>query len=300
MHIVYLIIDHDRKAKGLLPYMYVGSKRNCSYRDFIIYDSRGREYWGSSRYKGWVPSSLTCRAYVLFSSEDMSPLEILDKEKECHKELEVRKDPSYFNQVTATVNSFTNGLSTYVHKDHPEKKTRTTPQDPLVLDGTFLHVNKGRKRSAKNIKWFVENVAKRSKSEEHKKKIGRSGHRMLHKAGSPSLRLKPESSEYRKAIEDGYSTRKNQPDPIKECEKCGLKAQASSIARFHNDLCTQEGSYKSPSAPKTSRRIVPVVINGVSYRSIRQAEIDLGITRTQVRNRNESNFSKASRQKKSS
>jgi len=213
MNIVYKITFTKRKADGIMPYLYIGSKTNCSFKNGIIYDSRNKAYYGSSTVKNYkeIVQSDICKTEILYTSEDYE--DVLHCEREEQIKANVVSSPEYFNKSLAMENTFHNpNYATYKHKE-TGKIVRLSKDDVLVLNGEYVGVtfgnklseetkqkivrsgkdngfygkthseetkktigdkNKGNKRKPEDIEWFRENVAKINRTPEWKAKIGRS------------------------------------------------------------------------------------------------------------------------------
>lgn len=130
---------------------------------------------------------------------------------------------------------------------------------------------------------FIE-LSKQPKNKEHKKKIGRKGLIMVYNPKTMVYNRIPKE-DLAKYPEFEVIDHRNKE---KTCKKCGFKARAPIIARWHNENCTQAGNYKDKSKiRKTSRRMQSVSINGKVYRSLTEASRELGISRTKVKKLNE-------------
>lgn len=136
---------------GILPFKYIGSKSNATFKDGVIYDRRNKPYYGSAKYKGWKEICTNNRSVcvVLFESDEYK--ECLKKEREYHIQNDVAINPIFFNQSIAAVNNFTNPkYGSFKHKDHHQKIVRLPTDHPLVLDGTYVGVTKYNKSSRVN------------------------------------------------------------------------------------------------------------------------------------------------------
>lgn len=130
---------------------------------------------------------------------------------------------------------------------------------------------------------FIEQ-SKRPKSTNHRKKIGRKGLLMVY---NPETMVynRISMADKQKYLDDGWVIPDHRQSKI-TCKVCGLTATAGNIKRWHGDNCTQSGKYQDPSR-KTSRKMIPVKIAGVEYRSIRQASEELNIPKSKVKKLNE-------------
>jgi hypothetical protein len=212
MNIVYKITFTKRKANGIMPYLYIGSKSNCSFKDGIIYDSRNKPYYGSSTLKNYkeIVQSDICKTEILYMSDVYE--NVLYREREEQIKVNAVSSPEYFNRSLAMENTFHDpNYATYKHKE-TGKIVRLLRTDECVLNGEYAGVtfgkslsdetkrkivrtgeengfygkkhseetkriigekNKGNKRKPEDIEWFRENVAKAKRTAEWKAKIGR-------------------------------------------------------------------------------------------------------------------------------
>lgn len=104
--------------------------------------------------------------------------------------------------------------------------------------------NTGSKRSQKDIDWFVENVAKQSKSAEHRKKIGRSGMiNLKNTLTGESIRIdKIEALSYDREIWKSPSSLKQKKE---KCIHCNIETVSGNIKRWHNENCKYNPSRKT-------------------------------------------------------
>jgi hypothetical protein len=72
-----------------------------------------------------------------------------------------------------------------------------------------------------------------------------------------------------------------------ECKHCGLKTTGlSNIIRWHNDNCKykETGVYADPSKiRKTGKKAIRITIKGKEYKSLRQAQLDLNVSKHQIK-----------------
>lgn len=218
MNIVYRLIFNKRKERLEEPYMYIGSKSNCKIENGLIIDSNNKIYYGSSSIKNWneLVNQDEITVEVLKEFEEYN--DALNFEASIQKSLDVVASTEYFNLAIATVNSYTDpSYATYKHI-RTEKCVRLPRNHEKVLSGEYAGVTKGtvlnedqrkkrgrsgklnpfygRKhtektkskislansietRSPEKVKEWIENVAKKPKSKEHKEKIGRKNLIML-------------------------------------------------------------------------------------------------------------------------
>lgn len=155
MHIVYIIYYTERIKNNTYPFYYIGSKTNCTFKDGVIYDKRGKQYWGSSQNKK-VKDELLKVAYVLSTEE--TGKNALERERELQLFHNVVASPMYANLSIATESNFTDPMfATYKHAQY-DKVVRLRRDSPEVLNGTYVGVTKCH-----------------IQTEESKKKRGRSG-----------------------------------------------------------------------------------------------------------------------------
>jgi len=218
MHLVYKITFLRRKKTGQLPYLYIGSKANCTFDNGTIYDNRGNAYYGSSTYENYkdIVKSDICTAEILYESDDYQA--VLRYEAAEQEIAKVVTSPEYFNKTIAAQTVFHKaGYGTYKHAK-TGKVVKLAVDDPMVCSGEYVGVtagsklsdetklkisrsgeengfygrihtketrqiigdkNRGNKRKPEDIEWFRENVAKAARTPEWRSKIGRSGFVML-------------------------------------------------------------------------------------------------------------------------
>jgi hypothetical protein len=214
MNFVYKLTFNKRKQSNIKPYFYIGSKSNCTLEEGVILDKRGKPYYGSSTLEDYdeIVNNDNIEVEILKVFDEY--IDALNYESYIQKELDVVANIDYFNLSIATVNNYTDpNYATYKHA--LTGKTVRLPRDhKLVISGEYVGISKGttlspeeRKRrgrsgkenpfygkthsdetkliislansretrSPEKVKEWVENVAKKPKSEEHKRKIGRKG-----------------------------------------------------------------------------------------------------------------------------
>ena len=203
MNIVYKITFLERKENNTPPYYYIGSKSNCEFVSGKIYESNGKEYTGSSRYKDYKKivneSTLLIEIIETFDNYD----DAIKFEYEIQKELNVIKSNEYFNLSMASQSSYNRtGYGTYKHKDNYDKKVKLRTDDHKVLDGTFIGATKNNKISEEtkqkiSLKNKGENNSFYGKthSEETKQKIS-----LKNKGNILSKETKQKMSESRKGV----------------------------------------------------------------------------------------------------
>jgi len=96
--------------------------------------------------------------------------------------------------------------------------------------------NKGKKKSKSQIENWVEKVAKKPKTKEHRRKISKPGYLMLKniKTGESIRVLREEREQYDKDIWKNPSQISQRKDV---CIYCGIKTIAGMIERWHNENC---------------------------------------------------------------
>lgn len=266
MHVVYKLIFTKRKERNHKPYYYVGSKSNCSFEDNIIVENKTkRKYFGSSRYDGYqkiVQENIkNIKVDILFSSDNCSYKELIAKELLYQNKLDVVKNVEYFNLSLVQQNSFSEpGYALYRHRDYPQKRIRLKSGDPKILSGEYIHINKGKKRSASVIEKWKNDVARKPKSKEHRQKIGRSGLIMIKNAITHEcLRIKKEDIHL-------Y-------DPND----------------WYNPLTLSKSKLDETGRPikkkLRNKKNTQCMVNNVCYESIKDVSEELNITRAIVKNR---------------
>jgi ribosomal protein L37AE/L43A len=128
------------------------------------------------------------------------------------------------------------------------------------------------------------------KSEEQKKKMGRKGMIMLKNIHTnETIRIyKADLILYNTDVWiNPYSLSVKINGERYECKYCGLKtANKANIFRWHNNNCKykETGIYiDSSQIRKTDKKTIAITINGKEYRSLRQAQLDLNLTKHQIR-----------------
>lgn len=97
--------------------------------------------------------------------------------------------------------------------------------------------NKGKIYKSKiQIDEWVENVAKRPKSAEHKAKIGRKGLTMLQNKNTLEI-VRVSSSDWRASSEDWVNPKKITPDKKFKCKYCNMITSMGNLNRWHNENC---------------------------------------------------------------
>jgi len=286
MDIIYKITFMDRVKNMTPPYYYIGSKSNCDIVGGVIISSNGSEYWGSSKYSDYPYGSQGAVMEVLSDMTGVEYNELIQAEFDIQLENDVVKSVDYFNLSYATKNSFSEpGYATYKHKDIPNKIIRLKNDDELIESGEYVHVNKGRARPVDAVAKWVEKVASKPKSDEHKAKIGRKGMVMLQNVFTlETVRVSPDDERLQSS--DWVNPRKITPEKKHKCKYCNIETTKSNLKRWHDENCKfkDTGKYVDPvSVRTTNRKRIPVVINGVEYKSIRSAAIALKVGKYEIK-----------------
>jgi hypothetical protein len=122
---------------------YIGSKSNATYINGILYDKKGREYWGSSR----------CKKFKMLLKVEEKIIEILGEydtytscllaERDFHIQNDVVRNCKFFNQAIATRNTYSDpSYGTFRHIK-TKKCVRLLKDDILVKLGEYVNANKG-------------------------------------------------------------------------------------------------------------------------------------------------------------
>jgi hypothetical protein len=129
---------------------------------------------------------------------------------------------AHINAMKASMIGAGNHFYGRKHSDETKKKLRDA--------------NLGRKISQERIQWFTENVAKKPKSLDHRKKIGRKNLVTIKNI------LTGEVKRLDRSLISGYDTEiwKN-PSSIKQkreqCIYCNVESVSGNIKRWHNENC---------------------------------------------------------------
>lgn len=327
IHIVYELIFEERQKRGEYPFRYIGSKSNCRVIDGVI-ASKNKEYWGSSRSSLFTESLDQERPRVNVLSKHSSYKEALKHEQREHRLRDVIRNPEYFNAAVASVSTYSMpGYGTYKCVVSG-KIVRLPVDDPKVINKEFVGVSLGMSNpytgpsmTGENNPFYGKHHTEETKqklsamkkgtvlSEETKKllsqrmtgrpllwkhKIGRKGMIILYGPNGDAVRVHKKDA--KQFTDHGYTTKKPKPDRQVECNVCGMVTSASNIKRWHNENCKPR---KDPNERKTARRVIPVVIDGVEYPSIRQASEKTGIPRTKVKKLHESQINQKGRKETS-
>ena len=276
MNIVYKLTFEDRKQRNEKPYLYIGSKSNCTLKNGLIYDRFNNPYYGSSTWDDYdqIVEADTIKVEVIAEFEDYTSA--LNHESVIQKQLDVVASPLYFNKSIATVNSFSDpNYATYKHvetgkvvrlpithimvesgeyvgvtkgtiltEEERKKRGRSGEENPFYgkkhSEETKIKIsesNSGREKSQAEIDNWVNKVAKKPKSKEHRNKIGRKGMVMLQNVNTKNIIRIPKSESLELDPKLWVNPRKLNPEKKYKCDHCGLETTASNIKRWHNENC---------------------------------------------------------------
>lgn len=128
------------------------------------------------------------------------------------------------------------------------------------------------------------------KSEDHKSKIGRKGMITLKNIHtSETVRIyKSELSLYNQAIWiNPYAASLLTSNTTYKCEYCNFKTISKlNILRWHNENCKYKDTriyVDTSKLRKTDKKNIPIIINNIEYKSLRQAQLALNLTRSQIK-----------------
>ena len=81
------------------------------------------------------------------------------------------------------------------------------------------------------------------------------------------------------------SPKKIKKDKQEKCKYCDMETSSTNIKRWHNEKCKHKTTnYIDPrTIRKTSRKIIKVNINGISYRSINAASKELNLSKYEIK-----------------
>lgn len=94
-------------------------------------------------------------------------------------------------------------------------------------------------KTDKQIQEWVDSVAKRPKSKEHREKIGRKGFVMLQHIVTREIVRVP-YSDYRTLSDEWINPRKLNPEKKYKCLYCDMVTTSSNLKRWHNDKCKRK------------------------------------------------------------
>jgi predicted RNA-binding protein YlxR (DUF448 family) len=243
----------------------------------VIYCRRNNAYYGSSSWPEYnkIVDEDDISVKILKSNDD-DYTAILNYESVIQQQLDVVASPLYFNKSIATVNTYTDpSYATYKHVE-TGKCVRLPRSHPLVELGVYVGVtkgsvipeeirkkigrsgfknpffnkthtkearekiskaNKGRIKTQEQIDKWIEKVAKKPKSAEHRKKIGRKGLIMLQNVNTKeSIRIpKEEAAKLDNKI--WVNPTKINPGKKVKCKYCGKESNVGNIKRWHDENC---------------------------------------------------------------
>lgn len=101
-------------------------------------------------------------------------------------------------------------------------------------------VNSGRTKSESEITNWVDKVARKPKSEEHKRKIGKSGMAMLQNIKTLEI-IRVDKTDERFGSTEWINPRKLKPEEKFECCHCGKITNKGNLQRWHGDNCKKKG-----------------------------------------------------------
>jgi hypothetical protein len=151
--------------------------------------------------------------------------------------------------------------------------------------------NSGRKKTQKEIDNWVEKVAKKSKSNDHRKKIGRKDMIILKNIHTnESIRIhKSNLHNYDESVWVN-PTKLARGGKRDKCKYCGFESVAGMIKRHHNENCKfkETGVYQTREEiylqkRTTNKKQIPVEINGHTYKSINSAARALGVSKYEIK-----------------
>ena len=97
--------------------------------------------------------------------------------------------------------------------------------------------NRGESRSPEQVQEWVENVAKKPKSKEHRAKIGRKGLVMLQNINTLEIIRVPKEEATALDPELWVNPKKINPEKKFKCDHCDMVTTKSNLKRWHNDNC---------------------------------------------------------------
>jgi len=97
--------------------------------------------------------------------------------------------------------------------------------------------NRGESRSPEQVQQWIETVAKKPKSEQHKSKIGRKGLVMLQNINTLEIVRVPKEESNKLDPELWMNPRKVVPEEKFKCDHCNMVTIKSNLKRWHNDNC---------------------------------------------------------------
>lgn len=280
MHCVYRFTFNKRLALGLRPYLYIGSKSNCAVENDVLVDKHGNAYYGSSRYPGYdsLIEEDNISVEILFQTNRYE--KVLEAERNFQIAYDVVASLDYFNLSLAQRSSYSDpNYATYKHVSG-DKCVRLPRNHPMVLSGEYVGVTKGitlsettkskigrsgdanpfygkkhsdntkrvigeknskRIKTSEEIANWVEKVAKRPLSIEHKKKISDKNKNMImlkNVTTGESIKInKNDVDLYDKALWKNPAAISQRRET---CVYCGVTSVAGNIKRWHNENCKEK------------------------------------------------------------
>lgn len=101
-----------------------------------------------------------------------------------------------------------------------------------------IHSGKVYKTTEQIMDW-VESVAKKPKTHEHRAKIGRKGYVMLQNIHTKEI-VRVKSMDWRVTSDEWVNPRKITPESKTKCLYCDMITTASNLSRWHNDKCKEK------------------------------------------------------------
>lgn len=99
--------------------------------------------------------------------------------------------------------------------------------------------NKGRKRSSRVIANWVDKVASKPKSAEHRKKMGRKGLTLMQNVDTLEI-IRGRREDY--DLDQWVNPRKLKPEQKFKCNYCSVVTTKSNLTRWHNENCKHKES----------------------------------------------------------
>lgn len=262
---VYKITFRSRIIRKEPPYYYIGSKTNVIFSNNKLINSTNKEYWGSSKYKGYnnfvIEDDPVCE--ILEEVKDKKLLRI--REAEIQKECSAHTSIEYFNMALATDNKWIDpDYAVYKCIADANKKVRLKRDDPLVVSGLYVGLTKGYKVSTETIEKISKSLSGdkngffgKQHSAETKAVIGAKNHLHLmaeerRKLSSETARKtfkgKPKSIDQRKKMSEsgkGYVTLKNVESGVSmRVKKSELETIDKSIWKNAYSIAAKNGTLK--------------------------------------------------------
>lgn len=270
-HLVYLL-EFDREK---LPNKYVGSKSNATFDGEKIIGKRGVYYGSSRDPEmSALLQETNPRVHILgefssyqealeFERSEHIRLDVVANAEFFNKI--VANESNYANPEYATYRHSTTGKRVRLRRDHPlvldgtyvgvtkgavlseeqRRKRGRSGEDNYFFGRSHDEATKallstkklarGDARTPDQVAAWVENVAKRKKSIEHRSKIGRKGLVMLQ--NKETLEILRISKEEASALDPALwaNPRKLKPEALHACATCGKLARKSTLARYHGE-----------------------------------------------------------------